>query len=53
MWGCGLRSSFETLPKIIYVGRAKGLDTIIDQGTHISIGASATYADAEISSRVD
>ena len=42
-----ITKQLRTLPKIIYVGRAKGLDSIIDQGTHISIGASATYADAE------
>jgi xanthine dehydrogenase small subunit len=45
--GLWITKQLRTLPKIIYVGRAKGLDTIIDQGTHISIGASATYADAE------
>ena len=45
--GLWVTKQLRTLPKIIYVGRAKGLDTIIDQGTHISIGASATYADAE------
>ena len=45
--GLWITKQLRTLPKIIYVGRAKGLDSIIDQGTHISIGASATYADAE------
>jgi xanthine dehydrogenase small subunit len=45
--GLWITKQLRTLPKIIYVGRAKGLDSIIDQDTHISIGASATYADAE------
>ena len=45
--GLWITKQLRDLPKIIYVGRAKGLDTIIDQGTHISIGASATYADVE------
>ena len=45
--GLWITKQLRTLPKIIFVGRAKGLDTIIDQGSHISIGASATYADAE------
>ena len=45
--GLWITKQLRTLPKIIYVGRAKGLDAIIDHGTHISIGASATYADAE------
>ena len=45
--GLWVTKQLQNLPKIIYIGRAKGLDSIIDQGTHISIGASATYADAE------
>ena len=45
--GLWITKQLRTLPKIIYVGRAKGLDKIIDQGAHISIGASATYAEAE------
>lgn len=45
--GLWITKQLRSLPKIIYVGRARGLDTIVDQGTHISIGASATYADAE------
>jgi xanthine dehydrogenase small subunit len=45
--GLWITKQLRNLPKIIYIGRAKGLDTIIDQGTHISIGASATYSDAE------
>ena len=44
MW---ITKQLRDLPKIIYVGRAKGLEAIIDQGSHVSIGASATYADAE------
>jgi xanthine dehydrogenase small subunit len=45
--GLWITKQLRTLPKIIYVGRAKGLDAIVDHGGHISIGASATYADAE------
>jgi xanthine dehydrogenase small subunit len=45
--GLWITKQLRTLPKIVYVGRAKGLDAVVDQGRHISIGASATYADAE------
>ena len=45
--GLWITKQLRALPKIIYIGRAKGLDAISDQGTHISIGASATYSNAE------
>lgn len=45
--GLWITKQLRTLPKITYVGRTKGLDAISDQGTHISIGASATYSEAE------
>jgi xanthine dehydrogenase small subunit len=45
--GLWITKQLRTLLKIIYVGRAKGLDAIVDHGGYISIGASATYADAE------
>jgi xanthine dehydrogenase small subunit len=45
--GLWITKQLRDLPKIIYVGRAKGLNAIADQGPHISIGASATYAEAE------
>ena len=45
--GLWVTKQLRTLPKVIYVGRAKGLEVIVDKGTHISIGASATYSDAE------
>ena len=45
--GLWITKQLRNLPKIIYIGRAKGLDTIFDHGQHISIGASATYAAAE------
>ena len=51
--GLWITKQLRTLPKIIHVGRTKGLDKIIDQGTHISIGATATYPDAEVASRLD
>ena len=45
--GLWITKQLRDLPKIIYVGRAKGLNAVADQGPHISIGASATYAEAE------
>jgi xanthine dehydrogenase small subunit len=44
--GLWVTKQLRDLPKIIYVGRAAGLDDIGDHVGHVSIGASATYADA-------
>ena len=44
--GLWVTKQLRTLPKVIYIGRAKGLDDITDHGSRLSIGASATYADA-------
>ena len=44
--GLWVTKQLRTLPKIIHIGRAKGLDEIADQGSHVSIGAAATYAEA-------
>nr|HMN87964.1 FAD binding domain-containing protein [Bauldia sp.] len=35
------------LPKIIHVGRARGLDPVADTGFEVMIGAAATYSTAE------
>ncbi len=45
--GLWITKQLRVLPKIISVGRAHRFDTIEDHVGHISIGASATYADAE------
>ncbi len=45
MWGLWITKQLRTLPKIIHLGRTKGLDKITDEGPHISIGATATYAE--------
>ncbi|MGB8314356.1 MAG: xanthine dehydrogenase small subunit [Aestuariivirga sp.] len=44
--GLWITKQLRTLPKIIHVGRAEGLGDITDHGNHLSIGASATYAEA-------
>ena len=44
--GLWVTKQLRTLPKIIHAGRAKGLEAVIDQGLHISIGATATYSAA-------
>ncbi len=44
--GLWVTKQLRTLPKIISIGRAKGLDEIVDYSSQISIGAGATYADA-------
>jgi xanthine dehydrogenase small subunit len=46
--GLWITKQLRTLPKIIHVGRAKGLSDIVDLGDRLSIGASATYAEAEL-----
>ncbi|MEP7174076.1 MAG: FAD binding domain-containing protein, partial [Aestuariivirga sp.] len=45
--GLWVTKQLRTLPKIIHLGRTKGLDEISDEGQHISIGATATYSSAE------
>jgi xanthine dehydrogenase small subunit len=45
--GLWVTKQLRNLPKIIHVGRTKGLDKVSDEGPHISIGASATYSNAE------
>lgn len=44
--GLWITKQLRTLPKIIHVGRVKGLADIVDHGGYLSIGASATYAAA-------
>ena len=44
--GLWVTKQLRTLPKIIYVGRADRLDEIVDHDAYVSIGATATYADA-------
>ena len=45
--GLWVTKQLRTLPKIIHIGRTRGLDRITDEGPHISIGATATYSGAE------
>ena len=45
--GLWVTKQLRILPKIIHIGRTKGLDKITDEGPHISIGATATYSGAE------
>jgi xanthine dehydrogenase small subunit len=45
--GLWITKQFRDLPKIIYVGRVKGLDHVADTGYEIMIGAAATYSAAE------
>ena len=45
--GLWVTKQLRTLPKIIHIGRTRGLDRITDEGPHISIGATATYSSAE------
>ncbi len=44
--GLWITKQLRTLPKIIHIRRAKGLDDIVDHGGHLSIGAAVTYAEA-------
>ncbi len=44
--GLWITKQLRSLPKIIHVGRAVGLDAVTDSGGHISIGAAATYSQA-------
>src|SRR5581483_10784434 len=45
--GLWITKQFRDLPKIIHIGRARGLDRIDDTGFELIIGAGATYAQAE------
>lgn len=45
--GLWITKQLRTLPKIIWIGRTAGLDTVSDDGATLTIGAGATYADAE------
>jgi xanthine dehydrogenase small subunit len=45
--GLWVTKQLRNLPKIIHVGRTKGLDKVSDEGPYISIGASATYSKTE------
>jgi xanthine dehydrogenase small subunit len=44
--GLWVTKQLRSLPKVIHIGRARGLDEIVDYASQISIGASATYGDA-------
>ncbi|MFK7902169.1 MAG: xanthine dehydrogenase small subunit [Nitratireductor sp.] len=44
--GLWITKQLKTLPKIIYIGRVKGLDSVKVSSKKIDIGASATYAKA-------
>ncbi|MCX5493970.1 xanthine dehydrogenase small subunit [Kaistia dalseonensis] len=45
--GLWITKQLRDLPKIIHIGRVKGLDGIEDTGREVLIGATATYAKAE------
>jgi xanthine dehydrogenase small subunit len=45
--GLWITKQFRDLPKIIHIGRVKGLDHVADTGYEIMIGAAATYSAAE------
>ncbi len=45
--GLWITKQFRDLPKIIHIGRARGLDHIGDTGYELLIGAAATYAQIE------
>ena len=45
--GLWITKRFRDLPKIIHVGRARGLDHVADTGFEVMIGAAATYSTAE------
>ena len=45
--GLWITKQLRKLPKIIHLGRARGLDRIEDTGYELIIGASATYAQVE------
>ncbi len=45
--GLWITKQLRTLPKIIHIGRVAGLGDVVDAGTHLEIGATATFADVE------
>lgn len=45
--GLWITKQLRTLPKIIYIGRVKGLDHVADTGREIIVGAAATYTTVE------
>jgi len=45
--GLWITKQLRDLPKIIHVGRARGLDHVADTGLEVMIGAAATYATVE------
>jgi xanthine dehydrogenase small subunit len=45
--GLWVNKQLRDLPKIIHVGRARGLDLVQDTGYELIIGGAATYATAE------
>jgi xanthine dehydrogenase small subunit len=45
--GLWITKQLRDLPKIIHVGRARGLDHVADTGFEVMIGAAATYATVE------
>ena len=45
--GLWITKQLRNLPKIIYLGRTRGLDRIDDTGYELVIGAAATYAEVE------
>jgi xanthine dehydrogenase small subunit len=45
--GLWITKQLRSLPKIIHLSRVAALHAIADHGDHLSIGAAATYAEAE------
>jgi xanthine dehydrogenase small subunit len=45
--GLWITKQLRNLPKIIHIGRARGLDRIEDTGYELIVGATATYAQVE------
>jgi xanthine dehydrogenase small subunit len=45
--GLWITKQMRAQPRIIYTGRAQGFADIVDHGNYVSIGAGATYANAE------
>ena len=45
--GLWITKQLRDLPKVIHIGRARGLDHVADTGYEIMIGATATYAVVE------
>ena len=53
--GLWITKQLRNLPKIIHIGRTRGLDNITDEGPHVSIGATAHLCRAlkRFSPRID